>query len=262
MKKEFYPTPKDLLDNIFQDSKWWNVKSVLEPSAGMGDIADYMKVVADSHDYTLDIDCIEVDPEFREVLKAKGYPVIHDDFLTFHTHKRYDLIAMNPPFSEGDKHLLKALDLMKNGGDIICILNAETIRNPYTNIRKDLARKLQEYGASIEFMSQEFSNAVRETDVEIAVIRVHIPEAAKSSIILEGLRKKEFQERSASRKDELVLDDVVEAAIQQYELEVQAGVQLIQEYEAMKPYLLQKVGDSAYNYPIIEMKIGSKDRTR
>lgn len=261
MKKEFYPTPKDLLDKIFQDAKWWNVKAVLEPSAGMGDIADYMKASADSHHDSLDIDCIEMDPEFRGVLKAKGYPVVHDDFLTFHTFKRYDLIAMNPPFSEGDKHLLKALDLMRNGGDIICILNAETIRNPYTNIRKDLARKLQEYGASTEFMSQEFSNAVRETDVEIAVVRVHIPEAAKSSIILNGLRKREFQEESASRKDELVLDDVVEAAIQQYDLEVQAGVQLIQEYEAMKPYLLNEVGDSVYNYPIIEMKIGSKNPT-
>lgn len=166
---------------------------------------------------------------------------------------------MNPPFTERDKHLLKALDLMRNGGDIVCILNAETIRNPYTNIRKDLARKLQEYGASIEFMSQKFSNAVRETDVEIAVIRIHIPEAAKRSIILEGLKKKEFQEASYIRKDELVLYDVVEAAIHQYDLEVQAGIQLIQEYIAMKPILLEKVGDSDYNYPIIEMKIGSKN---
>ena len=40
---------------------------------------------------------------------------------------------MNPPFSEGDKHLLKAINIMKNGGQIVCILNAETIKNPYSN---------------------------------------------------------------------------------------------------------------------------------
>ena len=259
MKKEFYPTPKELLGKIFKDVTWWKVKYVLEPSAGMGDIADYIKEAANSQDYSLDIDCVEIEPEFREILKGKGYPVVHDNFLTFHTYKQYDLIVMNPPFSEGDKHLMKALNLMRHGGDIICILNAETVRNPYTNIRKDLTKKLEEYRVSVDFMLQEFSNAVRKTDVEIAVVRIHIPEATKSSLILDGLRKKEFQEQATKRKDELVLDDVVEAAIQQYELEVQTGIQLIQEYEAMKPYLLEKVGDSAYNYPIIEMKIGSKD---
>lgn len=71
MKKKFYPTPKELLDRIFQDAKWWNVKSVLEPSAGMGDIADYMKSVAGSHHDSLNIDCIEIDAEFREVV---NYP--------------------------------------------------------------------------------------------------------------------------------------------------------------------------------------------
>ena len=35
---------------------------------------------------------------------------------------------MNPPFSNGDKHLLKALKMQEKGGAIICLLNAETIR--------------------------------------------------------------------------------------------------------------------------------------
>ena len=37
---------------------------------------------------------------------------------------------MNPPFAQGEKHLLKALEMQERGGAIICILNAETIRNP------------------------------------------------------------------------------------------------------------------------------------
>lgn len=139
MKKEFYPTPRTLLEKIFAGVKWGKVCSVLEPSAGMGDIADYIREASRDYNRELEIDCIEIDPEFQQVLKGKEYPVVYNDFLTFRTFKMYDLIVMNPPFSEGDKHLLKALDIMSdNGGDIVCILNAETLRNPYTNIRKTL----------------------------------------------------------------------------------------------------------------------------
>ena len=80
-----------------------------------------------------------------EKLEGKEYHVIHDDFLTYHGQYHYDLIILNPPFNEGDKHLEKALDIQKNGGNIICILNAETIDNPCTNRRKALVQKLEEY---------------------------------------------------------------------------------------------------------------------
>ena len=86
------------------------------------------------------VDAIEVDPTLRQVLKGdERCNLIWDNFLTFRTEKHYDLIAMNPPFSEGSKHLMRAIDLAEsNGGDtiIMCILNAETLLNPYTNERK------------------------------------------------------------------------------------------------------------------------------
>ena len=40
---QFYPTPKSLLDRITDSLKWNKITSVLEPSAGKGDIADYVK---------------------------------------------------------------------------------------------------------------------------------------------------------------------------------------------------------------------------
>lgn len=51
---------------------------------------------------------------------------------------------MNPPFSNGEQHLLKALELQKSGGHIICLLNAETLNNPFTLARKELLRVLEE----------------------------------------------------------------------------------------------------------------------
>ena len=44
----------------------------------------------------IDIDSIEINSELRAILKDKEYRVIHDDFLTLHTYKHYDVIIMNP----------------------------------------------------------------------------------------------------------------------------------------------------------------------
>lgn len=251
---EFYPTPETLLEKVFAGVNWSKVSTVLEPSGGKGDMADYILQAAGRGYHKVDVDCIEIDPNLRSVLKGKGFRVIHDDFLTFQTYKQYDLIAMNPPFSNGEEHLLKDLELQKNGGYIICILNAETIRNPYTLKRKELVRRLE--GAAIEFLQQEFTQAERKTEVEIAVVKIQIPKKKQESRIFTELRTKHYERnRSASETTALTVKDQVEAIVNQYELEVEAGIQLIREYEAMQPYLMQDVKDCAYNMPILEMKI-------
>ena len=153
---------------------WKRVETILEPSAGRGDLIECairrngggLSVRYGRYDLD-DIDCVEIDPNLRALLTGKGFRVVHDDFLTYHTRKRYSLILMNPPFSEGDKHLLHALELCEHGGQIACILNAETIRNPFTNSRKLLARELKKRGASIRFISKGFSGAARKTDVDV-----------------------------------------------------------------------------------------------
>ena len=38
--KEFYPTPRELLEKITEGIDWKRLQSVLEPSAGKGDIVD------------------------------------------------------------------------------------------------------------------------------------------------------------------------------------------------------------------------------
>ena len=98
---DYYPTPDSLLDEILKDIDWERVKTILEPSAGKGSIAEYIR--QRSKKYACDswhsgeeiygIDCIEIEPELRAILKDKGFRVIHDDFLTLHTYKHYDLIV-------------------------------------------------------------------------------------------------------------------------------------------------------------------------
>lgn len=108
---EFYPTPETLIVKMLSGLDADQINSVLEPSAGKGDIAEAVTALLQQGSYYGDeksrnkIDCIELDENLRHILKGKKYRVVHDDFLNYQTGKRYDLIIMNPPFSAGDKHL-------------------------------------------------------------------------------------------------------------------------------------------------------------
>jgi len=228
------------------------IKSILEPSAGKGDIVEALKKKEGNHNkyygkqyYQFDIDCIEADQNLQHILKGKNFRVVYDDFLTYNTMKEYSLIIMNPPFSNGCKHLLKALEMQeRNGGAVVCLLNAETLKNPCTNDRVDLQRKLTEYNAKIEFIQDSFLDAERKTAVEIALIKVQLPEVQRESFILDGLRKarerREPEEPEATTQ--LINSDFFKAIGNQYQLEVEAGIKLIKEYYAMRPFILSEFG--------------------
>ncbi len=290
---EFYPTPPELANKMLEGVDWKLVDTVLEPSAGKGDI---LKALAeyDKRGYygrsALDVDCIEIDPNLRQILKynfseerdyyiqekmreiergriydrnkddydysvgtaeeyallekehyrffENGIHIVHDDFLTFKSYKRYSLIIMNPPFSEGDKHLLKALDIQKNGGNVICLLNAETIRNPYTETRKALVKELDRLEANIEYVENAFLDSERKTDVEVAIVKVHIEEPTEESDIWEKMRKAERYDEPEKDVQDLEVSDYIKAAISHFNMEAKAGIELIRQYRNLKPYIM------------------------
>lgn len=200
---QFYPTPENLIFEMTKDLDFDNIETILEPSAGKGDIVDgLIKKRGGRYKYNkeLDVDVIEIEPNLQNILRGKKYKLIHDNFLTLDTHKHYDLIIMNPPFDNGDKHLLKALDMQeRSGGQVICILNAETIKNPFNNTRQDLLKRLNSYSAQIQFKQEAFKDAERSTDVEIALIKVELP-TPKNSFFFDALEK-------ASKQEEYIYED-------------------------------------------------------
>lgn len=243
----FYPTPDALAERLLEGIDWNCVESILEPSAGKGDLAICIarKMYMYSHRYKPDardilhncsyIDCIEIDPVLRHTLEGQGLRVVHDDFLTFETQKRYQLIVMNPPFDQGAKHLLKALELMERGGMIRCILNAETIRNPFSETRKQLLKKLIGYCAKVSYMEGAFSNAERKTSVDVALVEVDIPAVQLDSTIMEGMRKaptykaQEIPEEYA----EIVRYNAIDEWVNRFNFEVACGIRIIEEYQAL-----------------------------
>lgn len=249
--KDFYPTPQNIIDKMLCDIDFSMIKSILEPSAGKGDIVEALKKKAETHnkywgnkEFQFDIDCIEADQNLQHILKGKNFRVVYNDFLKYDTMKEYDLIVMNPPFSNGCKHLLKALEMQKrNGGAVVCLLNAETLKNPCTNERMDLQRKLTEYNAKIEFIQDAFLDAERKTAVEIALVKVQLPEVQRESFIFNELRRaQEKREYTETEQTQLVDSDFFKAIVNQYQLEVEAGIKLIKEYFAMQPFILSQFG--------------------
>lgn len=248
--KDFYPTPEWVANKMLEGIDWLMVGSVLEPSAGKGDLIEWINKAYEKDNYRrygnrkLDIDCVEIQPELQHILKGKGYRVVHNDFMSFDTFKRYNLIISNPPFSQGAKHLLKMLDMQERGGGIICLLNAETLKNPYTAERKVLLQRLEDLGADIEYIEGAFEEAERKTDVEVAVVKVVIPEKERVSFIFEEILRKAkdlgYKEKEAEESAELAENDFIKVIIQQYRLEVEAGIRLIDEYNAMAPKILSE----------------------
>lgn len=250
LPKDFYPTPQNIIDKMLCDLDFTMIRSILEPSAGKGDIVEALKKKEEIrlygyNKYQFDIDCIEADQNLQHILKGKNFRVVYNDFLTYNTMKEYDLIVMNPPFSNGCKHLLKALEMQsRNGGSVVCLLNAETLKNPCTNERIDLQRKLTEYNAKIEFIQDAFLDAERKTAVEIVLIKVQLPEVQRQSFILDGLQKAQQQREieTETESTQLIDSDFFKAIVNQYNLEVEAGIKLIKEYYAMQPFILSQFG--------------------
>lgn len=242
LPKDFYPTPQNLIDKMLDGLDWKMIHTILEPSAGKGNIVEALKKKEGWYTtIKLNIDCIENDINLRAVLKEKDFRVVHDDFLTYDTMKEYDLIIMNPPFSNGCKHLLKALEMQqRNGGAVICLLNAETLKNECNNERIMLNRMLEEYNADIQYIQDAFVEAERKTSVEIALIKVKLPDVQRNSFIFDSLEKaKEQREYTYNTENtQLAENDFLKAIVEQYKMEIEAGVKLIKEYYAMSPFIL------------------------
>lgn len=231
--KDFFPTPENLIMRMLEDINLKEIKNVLEPSAGKGNMVDYIL----KRNKDLKVDCIEIDENLRYILQGKKYRVVNDDFLTFNTLKNYGLILANFPFSEGDKHLRKALEMLESsGGTLSCLVNAETIRNPYSNLRKDIIKVLNKNNATIEYLQNEFINAERKTEVEVALIKCKIKKKKKNSILLEELKKAQEEKENTYTNNYIVTNDFIQAIIKQYEFECSVGVKLIEEYKQLKKF--------------------------
>lgn len=179
--KSFYPTSKSLISKMVSKIQNKDAKTYLDPSAGKGNIIEYLQEV---YKYRTDrIDAIEIDETLQATLRGKNINVIDSDFLQFAGADKYDVIIMNPPFVNGHEHLLKAIEIMYCG-EIVCLLNAETLKNPHSHMRTRLIKELGQLHADIEYIQDAFLDAERKTKVEIALVYIKIERQVEDDLFV------------------------------------------------------------------------------
>lgn len=168
---EFYPTPLSVLEMMQIDCK---NKVVLEPSAGKGDIVDYVKSIG-----AKEVLACEHNEDLRKILDSKC-KVISNDFFNVRSEQvsHIDIIVMNPPFSNGDKHIIHAYEIAPEGCEIYALCNYQTI-DRYNRYSK-LSKLISNYGFSENFENC-FSTAERKTNVEIGYIKLFKPIVSKEA---------------------------------------------------------------------------------
>lgn len=113
---DFFPTPAGIAQQMIEAADIKEGMSVLEPSAGMGHIAEQIR------ESGVDPDVVEFSSSRRELLEAKGFNVVASDFME--ASGEYDRIIMNPPFSDrrDAQHVQHAYGLLKPGGRLVAIM--------------------------------------------------------------------------------------------------------------------------------------------
>ena len=120
---QFYPTPDRLVKLMYKRAEVEKEHLCLEPSAGAG-------AIALRHPFPDQLTCVEISGFFCRVLSARmDADVREEDFLTwakYCSHRRYDRILMNPPFSKNQAalHLETAAGLLAEKGRLVAVLPA------------------------------------------------------------------------------------------------------------------------------------------
>jgi len=166
---EFYPTPVHVLSEMLVGENIAG-KIILEPSAGKGDIVDFLL-----NEGACTVLAVERHPELRSILEKKC-TVIGHDFLQIKSEQisHVQMIVMNPPFTQQDQHILHAWEIAPAGCRIVSLCNYSTYSNDRRSMRRTLRQLVTDHG-SIDTLGMCFTVAERTTDIEIGLIKLLKP---------------------------------------------------------------------------------------
>lgn len=121
----YFPTPKTIVQQMIDLADIQDGESILEPSAGNGNILDGIKQYSQDYSLNVILEAIEYNYTLSEILEMKQYKVVSNDFTEFRPFNKYDKIIMNPPFEKNQDvdHVLKAYECLKDGGKLVAIMS-------------------------------------------------------------------------------------------------------------------------------------------
>ena len=181
-EKGFFPTPGVIGDRLVGKAELKPGMSVLEPSAGLGDLCERIMLIQP----LVHLDVVERFVSLREILALKGFNVVGDDILTY-SGKQYDRIIMNPPFEslQDVEHVRYCYDnLLKPGGRLVAIMGTGAFFN--SNKKAEAFREwLDENGSSSELPPDAFKTAFRPTGVQTRMVIIDKPGQAINKVSID-----------------------------------------------------------------------------
>lgn len=246
---QFFPTPRWLAEHAWSKFTDPYFVRVLDSCAGEGALPDAMPGNW-RHDRRPPVDCIEIDASKHPILRDKGYRVVGLDALSFEGGAIYSHVILNPPFAQGAAHVLKAWAMLWEG-EVVAIINAQTLRNPCTAERQRLVALLEEHG-DVEFIQDAFRGAevVREADVEIALVHLKKPaECAEDWIgpVLESMAVDRNKEEEFELPRELALpNSFVTNQVHAFRVAVKAMREWVR-MEAVAQYYAARIGKTMHD---------------
>lgn len=179
--KDFYPTPKNVIDLMMENESVEGMK-VLEPSAGKGDIVDWMW----QHG-AADVIACETDKNLQKMLSGKCR-LVCEDFMQLRSEdvSHVDYIVMNPPFAEAEKHILHAWDIAPSGCIIIALKEHEYTSRWSWMLKREEAEEVKRIyklkaemeelvncNGNIKSLGRCFKDAERSTDIEVDMVKLY-----------------------------------------------------------------------------------------
>lgn len=276
--KNFYPTPDELSRKIRYMVDWEFVQNVFDPSMGKGDLLigvvgarEYQgscsgadkndllyKWETHYHKNRLNLYGVEIDPVLRAAASKikfiyhyntdpEGINIIGSDFLTYEGDYSFDLVVINPPFDNGVKHLLKAWEIIKNG-QIFCILNKETVYNPFSKERKLLAKIIEDHG-QVEDIGQPFLLADRTTAVECVLVKLVKKGIPRIKIDFSDMPETSGKSFAVDFNDEkfVVQGDELKARVERFKHKIQLYIDVLQSVAKFHYYGGSGLGENNYN---------------
>ncbi len=132
-KQDFgqFDTPQSLAGDVVDRAAIRPVMRVLEPSAGLGNIA-VEAIAAGGHVHSIEIDAARCARLALRIARLDSMPAAsfctgqQADFLDIQPDASYDRIVMNPPFAGQDdiRHVMHAFGFLRRNGRLVSIMSA------------------------------------------------------------------------------------------------------------------------------------------
>lgn len=248
---DFYPTPDSVIAQMMMGEDYM-FKTILEPSAGSGNIVKWLQKTGGCN-----VLACEADPTLRKLLDGVC-PLIGDDFLelTAEQVSHIDFIVMNPPFSNGAVHIMHAWDIAPSGCTIIALCNSTNVNATCYREYRKLQEVIELYGCS-EFLGDVFCSSERRTHVNVSLVKLYKQADGEEEFSGYFFSQEDEDAANQNTKEGLMSYNVVRELVNRYI----SAVKLFDGVMAASTQINEIAKVDNYGLPIYFTAVNSEDRS-